>query len=155
MILATPFGATENKGETSGLAVYNTICYILDVPSREAGIRMDGNVLKEARRKKNWTQQQAALALDVTQAYLSMLEKGRRPLSERFVCKAVKVFHVPPTALPLRSEQAVTPGSFQMRDFRAELGALGYPGFSYLRARRRRNPAEVLFDALNQANLDS
>src|ERR1039458_5650446 len=123
--------------------------------TKRRGIRMNGNVLKETRRKKGWTQQQAALALDVTQAYLSMLEKGRRPLSERFVCKAVKVFHVPPTALPLRSEQGVPPGSFQMRDFRAELGALGYPGFSYLRARRRRNPAEVLFDALNQANLDS
>jgi transcriptional regulator with XRE-family HTH domain len=32
---------------------------------------MDGNLLKEARSKKNWTQEQAALALDVTQAYLS------------------------------------------------------------------------------------
>jgi hypothetical protein len=41
------------------------------------------------------------------------------------------------------------------RDFRAELGALGYPGFSHLRVRRRRNPAEVLFEALNEANLDS
>ena len=116
---------------------------------------MNGNVLKETRRKKGWTQQQAALALDVTQAYLSMLEKGRRPLSERFVRKALKVLNVPPTALPLRSEQSMTQGPSQMRDFRAELGALGYPRFSYLRARRRRNPAEVLFEALNQANLDS
>jgi transcriptional regulator with XRE-family HTH domain len=118
-------------------------------------ISMDGNVLKEARRKKHWTQEQAALELDVTQAYLSMLEKGRRPLSERFVRKALKVLNFPPTALPLRSRQAVMPVSFQMRDFSAELGALGYPEFSYLRVRRPRNPAEVLLEALNQANLDS
>jgi transcriptional regulator with XRE-family HTH domain len=45
---------------------------------------MDGNLLKEARLEKHWTQEQAALALDVTQAYLSMMEKGHRPLSERF-----------------------------------------------------------------------
>jgi len=116
---------------------------------------MDGYVLKEARRKKNWTQEQAAFALDVTQAYLSMLEKGRRPLSARFVRKAVKVLNVPPTALPLRSEQAVVPGSFQIRDLSVELGALGYPGFSYLRVRRPRNPAEVLLEGLSQANLDA
>src|SRR5207249_10451410 len=40
-------------------------------------------------------------------------------------------------------------------DFSAELGALGYPGFSYHRARRRHNPAEVLFSALNEPNLDA
>jgi transcriptional regulator with XRE-family HTH domain len=116
---------------------------------------MDGNALKEARRKKKWTQEQAALVLDVTQPYLSMLERGRRPLSDRFVSKAVKVLNVPPTALPLRSEQAMMPGSFRMRDFAVELGALGYPGFSYLRVRRPRNPAEVLLEGLNQANLDA
>lgn len=116
---------------------------------------MDGNALKEARRKKKWTQEQAALALDVTQAYLSMLEKGRRPLSDRFVRKAVKVLNVPATALPLRSEQAVMPGPFAMVDFSAELGALGYPGFSYLRRRRPRNPAEVLLEGLNQADLEA
>ena len=119
------------------------------------GIDMDGKVLKEARRKKNWTQEQAALALDVTQAYLSMLEKGRRPLSERFLRKAVKVLDLPPTALPLQSEQAAIPRSFQMRDFSVELGALGYPRFSYLRVRRRRNPAEVLLEGLSQADLDA
>lgn len=116
---------------------------------------MDGTALKEARRRKNWTQAQAALAIDVTQPYLSMLEKGRRPLSARFVCRALKVLRLPPTALPLRSERVVTPRPSRMRDFSVELGALGYPGFSYLRARRQRNPAEVLLEALNQADLDA
>jgi transcriptional regulator with XRE-family HTH domain len=119
------------------------------------GTNVDAKMLKEARRTKNWSQEQTALALEVTQAYLSMLEKGRRPLSERFVSKALKVLDVPSTALPLRSDPTATPASSRMRDFSADLSALGYPVFSYLRARRRRNPAEVLLDALNQANLDS
>jgi transcriptional regulator with XRE-family HTH domain len=116
---------------------------------------MDGSLLREARLKKNWTQEQTALVLNITQAYLSMLEKGQRPLSERFVRKALKVLNLPPTVLPLRSEEAATSVSSQKRDFGAELAALGYPGFAYLRTRRRRNPAEVLFEALNQANLDA
>jgi transcriptional regulator with XRE-family HTH domain len=116
---------------------------------------MDGNMLKEARVGKNWTQEQAAVALDVTQAYLSMMEKGRRPLSERFVGKALKVLNLPATALPLRSEEVTMPLTARKRDFGAELGALGYPGFSYLRAKARRNPAQVLLEALNQPNLDA
>ena len=116
---------------------------------------MDGNMLKEARLKKNWTQEQAALALDVTQAYLSMLEQGHRPVSERFVRRALGVLNLPPTALPLRSEEVGLPLSSRKRDFSEELSALGYPGFAYLRARRRRNPAEVLLEALNEPNLDA
>jgi transcriptional regulator with XRE-family HTH domain len=116
---------------------------------------MDGNRVKEARLEKNWTQEQAALALDVTQPYLSMLEKGHRPVSERFVRKALKVLNLPPTALPLRTEEVGMPVSSQKRDFSRELSALGYPGFAYLRAGRRRNPAQVLLDALNEPNLDA
>ena len=84
-----------------------------------------------------------------------MLEKGHRPVSERFVRKALKVLNLPPTVLPLRSEEATKPASSRKRDFSGELGALGYPGFAYLRARTRRNPAQVLFEALNQPNLDA
>jgi transcriptional regulator with XRE-family HTH domain len=116
---------------------------------------MDGNLLKEARLENNTTQEQAAVALDVTQAYLSMMEKGHRPLSERFVRKALKVLNLPATALPLPSEEMAMPLSSRKRDFRAELGALGYPGFSYLRGKRRRNPAEVLLEAVNEPNLDA
>ena len=105
---------------------------------------MDGNSLKEARLKKSWTQEQAALALDVTQAYLSMLETGRRPVSDRFVRRALKVLNLPPTALPLRSEEMGLPVSSQKCDFSAELSALGYPGFAYLRARKLRSCLEVL-----------
>ena len=116
---------------------------------------MDGNSVKEARLKKNWTQKQAALALDVTQAYLSMMEKGHRPVSDRFARRALQVLNPPPTTLPLRSEEVGLLVSSQKLDFSAELGALGYPGFSYLRVRRPRNPAELLLVALNEPNLDS
>ncbi len=40
-------------------------------------------------------------------------------------------------------------------DFAAELGALGYPGFSYLNRKMRRDPAEVLLDAINESDLDT
>jgi transcriptional regulator with XRE-family HTH domain len=111
--------------------------------------------LKQARLEKNWTQDEAAQALGVTQAYLSMLEHGRRALSEPFVRKALKVLKLPPTALPLRSETATLRVLLGKHDFSTELAALGYPGFSYLRIKVRRNPAEVLLDALNEPNLDA
>jgi len=116
---------------------------------------MDGNLLREARLAKDWTQKETALALDVTQAYLSMLEKGYRPLSEQFVRKALRVLHLSPTVLPLRSGEAATATSSLKHDFSGELGALGYPWFAYRRVRTQRNPAEVLLDALNQPDLDA
>jgi transcriptional regulator with XRE-family HTH domain len=116
---------------------------------------MDGTALREARQNKNWTQEQAARALGVTQAYLSMLEKGRRTVSEPLVRKALKVFDLPPTALPLPSEASGAQAPSRKHDFTADLAALGYPGFAYLRTKNRKNPAEVLFDALNEPNLDA
>jgi transcriptional regulator with XRE-family HTH domain len=114
---------------------------------------MDRKTLKEARQTKNWTQKDAARALGVTQAYMSMLETGRRVVSQPFVRKAIKVLNLPPTALPLQSAN-VGPTSLGKRDFGADLAALGYPEFAYLRTRVRRNPAGVLLDALNEPNLD-
>jgi transcriptional regulator with XRE-family HTH domain len=116
---------------------------------------MDGTTLREARQNRNWTQQQAARALGVTQAYLSMLEKGRRTVSESFVRKALKVFDLPATALPLPSDASGAPVPSRKHDFTADLGALGYPGFAYLRAKVQKNPAGVLLDALNEPNLDA
>jgi transcriptional regulator with XRE-family HTH domain len=116
---------------------------------------MDGTALREARRNKDWTQQKAARALGVTQAYLSMLEKDHRSVSDSFLRKALKVFDVPSTALPLPSESSATPGPLRKHDFAADLAALGYPGFAYLRTKSRKNPAGVLLDALNEPNLDA
>lgn len=119
---------------------------------------MNGQELKEARLRKGWTQRQAAGKLGVTQAYLSMLERGRRVLPYRLARKAVEVLQAPPTALPLRVATfglpfGSRPGSSEK--LRTELARLGYPGFTHLRGRRRNNPAEVLLHALNESDLDS
>jgi transcriptional regulator with XRE-family HTH domain len=115
---------------------------------------MDGKALREARQTKTWTQKDAARALGVTQAYLSMLETGCRAVSRRFARKALKVFDLPATALPLQSPAAGQKPP-KRDDFGADLAALGYPGFAYLKSGVRRNPADVLLNALNEPNLDA
>ena len=71
---------------------YNSMCYIQYVT---------GDELKNARKASAWTQAQAAARLGVTQAYLSMVERGERAVSSELASKAVEVFDVPATALPL------------------------------------------------------
>lgn len=118
---------------------------------------MNGQQLKEARLRRRWTQRQAARKLGVTQAYFSMLERGRRVLPYSLTRKAVEVLQAPPTALPLRVAALGTPlGSEKGSDkLRAQLAGLGYPGFAHLRGRGRHNPAQVLLHALNESDLDS
>jgi transcriptional regulator with XRE-family HTH domain len=107
--------------------------------------------LKAGREQANLTQQEAASRLGLTQAYLSMLERGHRPVTAELAAQAVKVFHLPPTALPLDADH---PSALDESAFKTELGALGYAGFSYLRGRSHYNPAQLLFLALDQDNLD-
>jgi transcriptional regulator with XRE-family HTH domain len=114
---------------------------------------MTGEELKEARERKGFTQQQAARRLGVTQAYFSMMESGRRVLPTRLARRAVAVLGASPAALPLRVESLVE--SFDSDAVRKELAALGYPGFAYLGGKARHNPAEVLANALKEADLDS
>ena len=122
---------------------YNSMCYIISVT---------GDELKNARKASAWTQAQAAARLGVTQAYLSMVERGARAVSSELASKAVGVFEVPATALPLMEYQtrARETGFFQ-----SILGSLGYPGFAYLRGSVRLNPVELLMEALDSDDLDS
>jgi transcriptional regulator with XRE-family HTH domain len=113
---------------------------------------MTGFDLKEARTKLGWTQEQAAGALGLTQAYLSMVELERRRVSPRVLQRAWDVFDLSPAGLPLDAE---TSHSMNAEEFKSELGALGYPGFSYLRGKPTKNPALLLFEALGQAELDA
>lgn len=112
---------------------------------------MTGEALKAGREEANLTQQEAASRLGLTQAYLSMIERGRRPVTPELAAQAMKVFHLPPTALPLEADR---PSTLDEGAFKSELGALGYPGFSYLRGKPHYNPARLLFLALDQDNLD-
>jgi hypothetical protein len=67
--------------------------------------------------------------------------------------KVVQVLGAAPTALPLRNPEVVAASGGGRLPY--ELAVLGYPGFEHLRGGVRRNPAEVLFHALNQAELDA
>src|SRR5271163_4580035 len=118
-----------------------------------SGLLTNGEELREARLREGWTQQQAAGRLGVTQAYLSMVEHGRRVLPSRLARKAVEILHASPTWLPLREEGVGAPGDSDK--LRSELAALGYPGFAHVRGKVRRNPAEVLLNALNKSDVDT
>lgn len=112
---------------------------------------MNCEELKKARVNRGWSQQEAAARLGVTQAYLSLLENGRRsaaPLARRLM----QVYDLPPTVLPVQEvRENVTPDLLAH-----ELASLGYPGFAHLQGKARRtNPAEFLLTALGQRNLDA
>ena len=113
---------------------------------------MTGDEFKSARKASAWTQAQAAARLGVTQAYLSMVERGERAVSSELASKVVEVFEVPATALPLTEYKA------RARDagfFQSMLGNLGYQGFAYLRSSVRLNPVELLMEARDSDELDS
>jgi transcriptional regulator with XRE-family HTH domain len=113
---------------------------------------MSSEQLKRARLERGWSQQQASERLGVTQAYVSMMESGRRsaaPLAR----KLMQVYDLPPTVLPAHEvRENVTADSLAH-----ELALLGYPGFAHLRrgGGRKVNPAEFLLSALAQRNLEA
>lgn len=115
---------------------------------------MTGKQLRLARERKGWTQKQAVPKLGVSQPYLSLLERGERPVSERLARKAAYTYGVPASALPLNSAAETVRCTDEVTLAR-NLGALGYPGFSYLKPLRRKNPAETVLSALTAKNLNS
>lgn len=48
--------------------------------------------LRSARQAAGLTQQQAADRLGVSQAYLALLERGRRPVTARYFCPVLPIF---------------------------------------------------------------
>jgi transcriptional regulator with XRE-family HTH domain len=118
---------------------------------KEKGVMFD---LRTARKRKGFTQRRAASLLGVSQAYLSMLESGRRPVPLDQLPRVINVYGLPPSALPLRGPENWA--KLDDSDLANELAALGYPGFSYVRGRRPRwNPTELLLAALTKAELES
>jgi transcriptional regulator with XRE-family HTH domain len=115
---------------------------------------MTGKELVEARRKKGWTQQKAAQRLGFSQAYLSLLEKGKRRVPESRVQQVLDVYDsLSPLELPFQGQKnwnAV--GNIELAE---QLGGLGYPGFSYISNRATWNPAELLVIALTKEDLES
>ena len=115
--------------------------------------------LRSSRLKKGLSQVDAARRLGVSQAYVAMLESGRRRLPSKLAGRVMKVYDVPPTVVPLSGGgRSGGVGEHHGADELArDLAALGYPGFAYMKPRRwsPRNPAEVLLTALGNDDLDS
>lgn len=103
------------------------------------------------RKSVRLTQSQAATKLGVSQPYLCLLEAGRRAVPPRLARKVVSLYRLPATALPLMDK----PSPADPQELAEELAALGYPGFSHLKRRKKRNPAELLCLALSRNDLDS
>lgn len=111
---------------------------------------MTGPQLKASRKQRRWNQQQLAERLDVSQAYVSLLERGRRRLPAALVNRLASHLDLPATALPLRADAPLD----SHRATQA-LGTLGYDGFAYLRDLHPANPAEVLLRTLGADHLDA
>jgi transcriptional regulator with XRE-family HTH domain len=110
---------------------------------------MTGEALRHARTAMGLTQAEAAQQLGVSQTLLSLMEKGERSVTTAFAEKIVALWHVTPAQLPVRDN-----ARHDNEELAADLGALGYPGYSYFRGPQR-NPAEVLLDALDRPDLDA
>jgi transcriptional regulator with XRE-family HTH domain len=111
---------------------------------------MNSEQLKSARMERGWNQQEAANRLGVTQAYLSMLESGRRSTAS-LSRKLMQAYGLSPTVLPVQEVREKATPSFLAH----ELASLGYPGFAHLRKTKKVNPADFLLAALVQHNLEA
>src|ERR1700693_5864166 len=108
---------------------------------------MTPHQLKAARLKKGLVQAQAAESLGVSQAYVNMLEKGKRPLTRELTHRMVKLYNFSPEALPVSQDFSPVPTDDE--HLAESLAKLEYPGFAYLRTRAsKKNPAEVMLTAL-------
>lgn len=115
-------------------------------------VMMNQGDLRLARRRRGWSEQEAARRLGVSQSYLSMLEGGRRRLTPRVARRVMNVFGLPPTVLPPSPPER----QWSAEVLAQQLASLGYPGFAYMRARGpKRNPAEVLVGALANDQLEA
>ena len=107
-----------------------------------------GAEVKRAREARGWSQAEAAERLGVSQGYVSLLESGGRPVSDRLAPSLRRTLGLSPSALP--------PGELSLDPDRLPgvLSALGYEPFGYLRGRLL-NPTAVLLSALRQKDLPS
>jgi transcriptional regulator with XRE-family HTH domain len=110
--------------------------------------------LRTERINRGWSQNEAARRLGVSQPYVVMLEKGKRPLTPALARKLMTVYHLSPAVLSVPDTFVPEPTDGQR--LAEYLALLGYPGYAYLRPHiAKRNPGEVLLTALAQNNLES
>jgi transcriptional regulator with XRE-family HTH domain len=95
------------------------------------------------RKRNSLTQVEAASLLGVSQPYLSLLEKGARPVTAALHSRMKSVRH---------GVEHESPDDL----FRAQLSALGYSEFAHVsRSRSRQRPDAILMDVLAKPDVDS
>ncbi len=115
---------------------------------------MTGEYLKQCRCQSEWTQARLAVRLGVTQAYVSFMESGERPVPDRVARAVTRLMQLPATALPLPA-QSVLNKPVNERWVAEALARAGYPGFAYMKKPGvQRNPVELLLRALALDDLD-
>jgi transcriptional regulator with XRE-family HTH domain len=114
---------------------------------------MKGESLRAGRRAASWTQEQLADKLGLTQVYVSLMERGRRPVPDHVARAVTRLLRLPATALPVPES---TPRKAATESWIGHaLTRLGYPGFAYRRKQGpKHNPTEVLLKALARDDLD-
>jgi transcriptional regulator with XRE-family HTH domain len=109
--------------------------------------------LRDARLEKGWSQTEAAARLSVSQAYVNMLEKGKRRLTSKLTRRFAQVYGLSPEVLPVSETFDRNADPQYLTE---SLAKLGYPGFAHLRTHvAKKNPGEVLLSALKQDSLDA
>jgi transcriptional regulator with XRE-family HTH domain len=115
---------------------------------------MTGRDLRSGRGQKGWTQEDAASRLGVSQPYLSLIEHGLRRVPAKLARKAAAAFGLSAATLPVETSwEKVQPKD--ANTLAVDLASLGYPGFAYLKSKRKKNPGEVLLSALSAKCLES
>lgn len=115
---------------------------------------MRAHELKSARLRKGLLQTQVAKQLDVSQAYVNLLENGKRRLTPELTRQFAGLYDLSPDVLPVSEKFEVTTTDNQ--HLAESLAKLDYPGFAYMRSRvADANPSEVLLTALGQDALEA
>lgn len=111
---------------------------------------MSGPQVRTARRQLGLTQQQAARRWKMSQTYVSLVERGQRPVPPRLARLLAATEPAMATGLPLEGPDLRT------EDLPRLLGSLGYPGFEYLAEPRSvANPALVVLAALRSPEVSA
>jgi transcriptional regulator with XRE-family HTH domain len=116
---------------------------------------MKGTELLNARQNGKLEQIDAAHRLGISQPYLSLLESGKRQITDRIARRAVNLFRLSPTSIPKKLNPYDTQTLSNDR-IAEDLAALGFVGFAHLKKKtRRKNPADVLLMAIAKEDLDT
>jgi transcriptional regulator with XRE-family HTH domain len=115
---------------------------------------MTGENLRRNRREAGWTQERLAVKLGLTQEYVSLMERGRRPVPNNVARAAARLLGLPASALPLSKSLFTKEGPESWVE--QAIARLEYPGFAYRRKPGpKSNPMEVLLRALACDKLDA